>query len=187
MKSEEGGFGPVVAAAVIVPVSSVSLLKTLGIKDSKQLSPKKREALANQIKHLANTYQICYASVQEIERLNILNASLLAMKRTVMKLSVTPDLCLIDGKHNIPDLTLPQLTIIGGDRRSPIIAAASILAKVWRDELMIRLASKYPNYDLANNKGYGTQKHRLAIQQYGLSSQHRRSFRPCQLQLSLNL
>lgn len=173
-------FGPVVAAAVMVPVSGVASLQTLGVKDSKQLSPKKREILATQIKQIANTYQICYASVQEIDRLNILNASLLAMKRSILKLSITPDLCLVDGKQKIPEITIPQETLVGGDRLSPVIAAASILAKVWRDTLITRLAAKYPDYDLANNKGYGTKKHRLALLEYGPSWQHRRSFRPCQ-------
>ncbi|MEM8777803.1 MAG: ribonuclease HII [Cyanobacteria bacterium P01_G01_bin.49] len=180
-------FGPVVAAVVVCPITVVSTLREIGVKDSKKLSPKRRETLATQIKNLANAYQICYASVQEIDRLNILNASLLAMKRTIIKLSITPQLCLVDGNQKIPDISISQETIIGGDRTSPIIAAASILAKVWRDELIVRLDPKYPYYDLANNKGYGTQKHRLALQKYGPSHQHRRSFRPCQVQLTLNL
>ncbi|MEA5510189.1 ribonuclease HII [Crocosphaera sp. UHCC 0190] len=172
-------FGPVVAAAVVFPVSAMSQLQAMGVKDSKQLSAKRREILARDIKNLAISYYIAYASVREIDRLNILNASLLAMKRAVIKLLVVPQLCLVDGKQKIPDLIIPQEAIIGGDCKSPMIAAASILAKVWRDELMVRLSPKYPDYDLAKNKGYGTEKHRLALQRCGPSPQHRLSFRPC--------
>ncbi|ACK65140.1 Ribonuclease H [Rippkaea orientalis PCC 8801] len=176
-------FGPVVAAVVVIPVSSTTYLQEIGVKDSKQLSAKKRLKLAQEIKIVAKGYHISYASVKEIDRLNILQASLLAMKRAVLHLSVEPAICLVDGRQKIPDLTIPQQTIIGGDRLSPIIAAASILAKVWRDELIIRLDAKYPQYDLANNKGYGTLKHRLALEKYGVSPQHRLSFRPCYLNL----
>ncbi len=174
-------FGPVVAAAVVFPVATISSIQEMGIKDSKQLSAKRRETLAKDIKNTAISYHICYASAQEIDRLNILNASLLAMQRAVNKLSVTPQLCLVDGNKKIPNIIIPQETIIGGDRSSPFIAAASILAKVWRDQLIVRLAAKYPQYDLANNKGYGTQKHRAALQEYGPCFHHRRSFRPCQV------
>ncbi|MDJ0728389.1 MAG: ribonuclease HII [Crocosphaera sp.] len=170
-------FGPVVAAAVLFEKGSISQLQEMGIKDSKQLSAKRRETLARQIQHRAISYSISYASAREIDRFNILNASLLAMQRCVTKLPIIPELCLVDGNKKIPNLTIPQETIIGGDKSSPIIAAASILAKVWRDQLMVRLAAKYPHYDLANNKGYGTQKHRLALQQYGPCFHHRYSFK----------
>ncbi len=170
-------FGPVVAAAVLFEKGSISQLQEIGVKDSKQLSAKRRETLAKEIKKRAVSYYISYASAREIDRLNILNASLLAMQRSVTKLSVTPQLCLVDGKQKIPNLTIPQETIIGGDRTSPLIAAASILAKVWRDTLIIRLASKYPHYDLENNKGYGTKKHRLGLQKYGPCFHHRYSFK----------
>ncbi len=170
-------FGPVVAAAVLFEKGSISQLQEIGVKDSKQLSAKRRETLATVIKNRAICYYISYASAREIDRLNILNASLLAMQRSVTKLSVTPQLCLVDGNQKIPNLTIPQETIIGGDKSSPIIAAASILAKVWRDQLMIRLAVKYPHYDLENNKGYGTKKHRLGLQKYGPCFHHRRSFK----------
>lgn len=174
-------FGPVVAAAVVLPVSLIPNLKEMGVKDSKQLSPKTRTRLALQIQQLALSTGVGYATVKEIDRLNILQASLLAMKRSVLKLSVQPTLCLVDGKQKIPDLLLQQKTLIRGDRRSPLIAAASIIAKVWRDESIVRLSRQYPEYDLAANKGYGTQKHRLALQQYGATVQHRRSFHPCRL------
>ncbi len=180
-------FGPVVAAAVIFPVSSTSYLQEIGVKDSKQLSSTKRLQLVPKIKALATDYSVSYASVREIDRLNILQASLLAMKRAVLHLTIEPEICLVDGKQKIPDLTINQQAIIGGDRLSPLIAAASILAKVWRDELVVRLDSKYPDYDLANNKGYGTQKHRLALKKYGPSPHHRHSFRPCQVQLTLDV
>ncbi|WP_009545501.1 ribonuclease HII [Crocosphaera subtropica] len=170
-------FGPVVAAAVVFNFTTIAQLQDIGVKDSKQLSVKRRESLVTEIKNRAISYQISYASSQEIDRLNILNASLLAMKRSITKLSVTPELCLIDGNQKIPDLTIAQETIIGGDRTSPIIAAASILAKVWRDQLIVRLAAKYPHYDLENNKGYGTKKHRMGLQQYGPCFHHRRSFK----------
>ncbi|MGK7939397.1 MAG: ribonuclease HII [Crocosphaera sp.] len=170
-------FGPVVAASVVLDKSAIASLQTIGVKDSKQLSAKRRQTLAKAIKNLAVAYYISYASSQEIDRLNILQASLLAMQRSVTKLSVIPNLCLVDGNQKIPNLTIPQETIIGGDQSSPLIAAASILAKVWRDQLMIRLAAKYSHYDLENNKGYGTKKHRLALQQYGPCFHHRHSFK----------
>lgn len=170
-------FGPVVAAAVVLEKEKIPQLQDIGVKDSKKLSAKRRESLAREIKNRAISYHISYASSQEIDRINILNASLLAMKRSLTKLSVTPELCLIDGNQKVPNIIIPQETIIGGDRSSPLIAAASILAKVWRDNLIIRLAAKYPHYDLENNKGYGTKKHRLALQQYGPCFHHRHSFK----------
>ena len=172
-------FGSVVAAAVIIPQSASSQLIELGVKDSKKLSSQQRQALIKPIKQLVTGWQVSYASATEIDDLNILQASLLAMKRCVIGLTVTPDLCLIDGKFAIPDLNLPQKTVIKGDLRSPIIAAASILAKEWRDELIVNLAEKYPEYDLANNKGYPTAKHLAAIKQCGITPEHRRSFKSC--------
>ena len=174
-------FGPVVAAAVILPQGSTESLFPSGIRDSKRLSPGVRVRLATEIRALALGYKIGMASVQEIDRLNILQATLLAMKRSIFRLRPQPDLCLIDGNQAIPNLEIPQKTLIKGDQHSIEIAAASIVAKVWRDTLIIRLARKYPEYDLINNKGYGTEKHRDALKQYGPSSQHRRSFRPCQM------
>ena len=102
------------------------------------------------------------------------------MKRAVLALKPSPDICLVDGKFCIPDLSLPQKTVIQGDLKSPAIAAASILAKVWRDDLIVNLAQEYPEYDLVANKGYPTKKHRLALQKYGACDQHRMSFRSCQ-------
>lgn len=173
-------FGSVVAAAVVLPVSAIPQLIELGVKDSKILSPLQRQKLIQPIKDLATGWYISSATVAEIDELNILQASLLAMRRSVLNLPVTPDLCLIDGKFSIPNLSLTQKTIIKGDLRSPIIAAASILAKVWRDELITTLALQYPEYDLARNKGYPTAKHRLAIANQGITPEHRRSFKSCQ-------
>jgi ribonuclease HII len=174
-------FGPVVAAAVILSDAVAPDLQAAGVTDSKLLSAGQRGELAKQIRSAAISYQIAYASVYEIDRLNILQASLLAMKRSILRLPVSPQLCLIDGNQRIPNLSYLQQTVVKGDQRSLSIAAASILAKVWRDELISRLDRKYPHYKLASNKGYGTPAHRQAIQQYGLCRQHRRSFSPCRV------
>lgn len=174
-------FGPVVAAAVILPASAISQLTQAGVTDSKQLAPNQRQILAQQIATSALTCKIGIASVREIDRLNILQASLLAMRRAIDRLQPQPHICLIDGNQRVPNLTIPQQTIVQGDCKSLCIAAASIVAKVWRDRLIVRLAARYPGYDLATNKGYGTPKHRQALQQFGASPQHRRSFSPCRL------
>ena len=175
-------FGPVVAAAVILPDSnSLPQLLTTNIKDSKKLSASKRIKLADLISDIAIDWKIGFATTTEIDSLNILQASLLAMKRAVLKLKQQPALCLIDGNQQIKKLSLPQETIVKGDSLSLTIASASIVAKVWRDELIIRLANKYSMYDLEKNKGYGSKKHLLAIQNYGISPLHRKSFRPCQI------
>ena len=121
------------------------------------------------------------ASAREIDRINILQASLLAMRRAVQQLSPAPQLCLIDGNQRVPDLPNAQKTIVKGDQSVLAIAAASIIAKVWRDELIVRLDRRYPGYDLASNKGYGSAKHRAGIARIGICRQHRRSFRSCQV------
>jgi ribonuclease HII len=174
-------FGPVVAAAVLLPEAMLLELEQAGVTDSKKLRATQREMLAQRIQATALDCRIGIASVSEIDRLNILQASLLAMKRAVQRLTPLPALCLVDGNQRIPNLNIPQQTIIKGDQVSLVIAAASIVAKVWRDKLITRLAVKYPHYDLASNKGYGTPKHRSAIQAVGLCAQHRRSFAPCQI------
>jgi ribonuclease HII len=173
-------FGPVVAAAVILPDLALSHLVAANIKDSKKLSGNQRTLLAQQICELALDWKIGFASTAEIDRINILQATLLAMKRAVLKLKIQPALCLIDGNQLVKDLPLPQQTIVKGDERSLAIASASIVAKVWRDALVLRLASKYPMYDLERNKGYGSPRHLMALRQYGPSLLHRKSFRPCQ-------
>jgi ribonuclease HII len=170
-------FGPVVTAAVAIAVKDIPLLLDIGVKDSKKLSPKRRSQLVNEIDRVVLRHRIGYATVAEIDHLNILQASLLAMKRAILKLNIEPTICLIDGDKTIPHLALPQKSLIKGDDRSPIIAAASILAKVWRDDLIVRWGKLYPEYHLDNHKGYGTLQHRQAIVTYGLSTQHRRSFK----------
>jgi ribonuclease HII len=174
-------FGPVVAAAVILPAHSLPQLVAAKINDSKKLSSSRRVQLAQQISALAIDWKIGFASTAEIDRVNILQATLLAMRRAVLKLRVQPSLCLIDGNQSVKDLLLPQKTIVKGDSLSLNIASASIIAKVWRDDLILRMASKYPMYDLERNKGYGSPKHLLALQEYGASPLHRQSFRPCQV------
>lgn len=171
-------FGPVVAAAVLLSPEAELELAALGVTDSKKLSPKRRQMFVREIGDRASDCQIALATVAEIDRLNILQASLLAMRRAVLQLNPAPSMCLIDGNQRISDLEIAQRTIVGGDRHSIAIAAASIVAKVWRDQLITDLAVEYPQYDLARNKGYGTAKHRQALQQYGVSDLHRRSFRP---------
>jgi len=177
-------FGPVVAAAVILPIGIDHELITAGVTDSKQLLPRQRILLATKIRAIAVDYKIGVASVQEIDRLNILQASLLAMRRAILRLEPLPTHCLVDGNQKILNLSLSQQTIVKGDQKSLAIAAASIIAKVWRDELLIRLSARYPQYDLATNKGYGTVKHRLALQTFGATFHHRRSFSPCRQVLS---
>lgn len=176
-------FGPVVAAAVVVPVAEIDTLTELGKKDSKQLSARRRVELAAQIKEVVLDWQVGAAEAAEIDRINILQASLQAMRRSVLGLDVYPTVCLVDGKFPIPELSLSQVNLIKGDARSPLIAAASIIAKVWRDEQIVQLAERYPEYALASNKGYGTGAHREALQRYGPTPQHRQSFRPCRVDI----
>jgi ribonuclease HII len=173
-------FGVVVAAAVILPKTAITECQAWGIKDSKKLSAARREALVPLIHQAAIAYEIGIATVAEIDELNILQASLLAMKRSILGLSIAPALCLIDGNHQIPHLDLPQQTLVKGEDRSISIAAASILAKVWRDRAIAELSLIYPGYDLERNKGYGTAAHLRAIELYGITPEHRRSFSPCQ-------
>jgi ribonuclease HII len=173
-------FGPVVAAVVVTAPSFFPQLLELGVKDSKQLSPQKRQQLSQQLQ-ADFVCRIGYATVIEIDRLNIFHASLLAMARAIQKLPVSPYLCLIDGKHTIKDLSIPQEAVIKGDQRSPTIAAASIVAKVWRDDLITRWEQRYPDYALPRHKGYATAQHLQAIRIHGITPQHRRSFSPCQL------
>ena len=170
-------FGDVVAAAVILPRAAIASLAQLGVRDSKKLSPKRRQQLAIEVKSSALAWQIASATVAEIDEINILQASLLAMKRAIANLAVTPEICLVDGNQQIPQLSIPQQTLVKGDGRSIVIAAASILAKVWRDEQITNLAATYPEYHLAQNKGYGTAQHLAAIKEYGTSPLHRQSFR----------
>lgn len=172
-------FGPVVAAAVILSEPAALQLRQMGVSDSKALSPRQRLQLVEPIQTMATGYALGYASVQDIGRLNILQATLLAMRRAIQRLSPPPTLCLVDGNQPIPNLAIPQQTIIKGDQAHTAIAAASILAKVWRDHLMVRLDRRYPGYGLANHKGYGSAEHRQALQRLGPTRQHRQTFKGC--------
>ncbi|MFP4135269.1 MAG: ribonuclease HII [Halothece sp.] len=176
-------FGPVVAAAIVIPASQVCQLNEIAAKDSKKLSPKRRTEYAAAIKTMVTDAQIGAAQASEIDEINILQASLRAMQRSVQKLTPPPMICLVDGRFALPDLNnIQQVNLKQGDARSRLIAAASIVAKVYRDHLLVQdFAPKYPQYYLAQNKGYGTAAHRSALQEYGPSPQHRQSFRPCRL------
>ena len=163
--------GPVYAAAVILPQG----MEIEGVNDSKKLSEKKREELFDVIKEKAISYSIASASVEEIESMNILKATMLAMKRAVERLSVPADFVMIDG-NKTPELSVPCTSIVKGDAKSMSIASASILAKVTRDRVMKEYAEKYPEYGFEKHKGYGTEVHRNAILKYGPCEIHRLSF-----------
>ncbi len=163
--------GPVCAAAVILPRGLV----IEGLNDSKKLSGKKRESLYDEIVEKAVAYGIAFASVEEIEEKNILEATFLAMNRAIEKLAVRPALALIDGNRD-KGITVPARCVIGGDGKCADIAAASILAKVTRDRYMLQLAGQYPQYGFDKHKGYGTAAHYAAIRAYGPSPIHRMSF-----------
>ena len=171
--------GPVVAAAVILdPENPID-----GLADSKKLTEKRRESLALEIKEKALAWSICRAEVEEIDQINILQASLLAMKRSVESLSQQPELALIDGNH-CPELDCAMEAIIKGDSKEPAISAASILAKVARDNEMVEM-EEYPGYGFAKHKGYPTKQHREAIIKLGITEIHRKSYAPVQQQLNL--
>ncbi len=172
---DEAGRGPlagdVFAAAVVFDEGTV----IEGINDSKKLTEKKREQLFDEITKKAKAYCIATATVREIEEINILNAAMLAMKRAVEGLGLTPDLAVIDG-NKTPNLQCPARAVIKGDATSQSIAAASILAKVARDRYMLELAQKYPQYCFEKHKGYGTKLHYQALKEHGISEVHRPSF-----------
>ncbi len=163
--------GPVFAAAVILPDG----LEDIGLNDSKKLSEKKRDALFDIIKEKAISYSIASASEKEIDEINILNATFLAMKRAVEGLMIKPDIALIDGNRK-PNTGIKEETIIKGDAKSISIAAASILAKVSRDRYMLELDRQYPEYQFAKHKGYPTALHYEMIKKYGVSPVHRVTF-----------
>lgn len=171
--------GPVVAAAVAFPFGH----GVDGVRDSKQLSPQRRVVLDRRIRAGCAAWSVALATVEEIDRLNILQASLLAMRRAVLGLSHKPAVVRVDGPY------LPQMpghwregveleALVRGDGRCPAIASASILAKVWRDRMMRRLDGEWPGYRLAEHKGYAVPAHRKALRQLGASPAHRRSFAP---------
>jgi ribonuclease HII len=166
--------GPVVAACVVLPPRHT----LAGIADSKQLTPAQREALYAAITQRALAWAIGLASPREIERYNILQASLLAMRRAVLALPLPPQRVLVDGKHAIPSLPLPQQAVVGGDALEESVAAASILAKVARDRIMRELDRLYPQYGFAQHKGYPTALHLQRLQMYGACPAHRRTYAP---------
>lgn len=163
--------GPVYAAAVILPDG----LEIPGLNDSKKLTEKKREALFEEICQKAVAYGIGCASEQEIDEINILQATYLAMRRAVEQLSVPADYALVDG-NRMPPLAIPGETVVKGDAKSASIAAASILAKVSRDRVMLLMDPVYPQYQFAKHKGYGTKVHREALLTYGPCPIHRKTF-----------
>lgn len=182
---DEVGRGPlagdVVAAAVILdPDAPIE-----GLNDSKKLTEKKRERLFDEIKEKALSWALGRASVAEIDELNILHASLLAMKRAVESLPITPEYALIDGNKS-PALSIPNETVVKGDSRVAAISAASILAKVTRDREMVAFDQQYPGYGFAGHKGYPTAVHMKALKEHGVTVIHRRSFRPVRECLMLN-
>lgn len=163
--------GPVCAAAVILPKETV----IEGLNDSKKLSEKKREQLYDVICETAVSYAISFATVAEIEELNILHATQLAMIRAINELDPVPDLAIIDG-NQAGDIKFPHETVIKGDASCVSIAAASILAKVTRDRFMVEMAEQYPNYHFEKHKGYGTKDHYNALREFGPCPIHRPSF-----------
>ncbi|MDY2983978.1 MAG: ribonuclease HII [Synergistes jonesii] len=169
--------GPVIAAAAIVAKGQRELLLAAGLRDSKKLSAKRREELFALIRGSGVVWraQACGAAV--IDRVNILQASLWCMKRSIEKLPVKPSLILVDGNRNIPGLGIPQKTIVGGDDIVPAIAAASVIAKVLRDRVMEIMDKVYPDYQFAKHKGYPSALHKSLIARWGPSPIHRLSFR----------
>ena len=163
--------GPVYAAAVVLPDG----LLIEGLNDSKKLTPKKRDVLFDIIKEEAVEYGIGIATPEEIDSLNILQATFLAMNRAVQELATPPDFALVDGNRD-PELGIPTETVIKGDSLSMSIAAASILAKVSRDRYMLEMAEKYPEYHFEKHKGYGTKLHYETLAEYGPSPIHRKTF-----------
>lgn len=163
--------GPVYAAAVILPVET----EIAGLNDSKKLSEKKREELFDIINDVAISISVGTASEKEIDEINILNATFLAMKRAVEGLEISPDYAIIDG-NRVPNLEIPTETVVKGDGKVMSVAAASIIAKVSRDRFMLKMAEQYPEYQFEKHKGYGTRLHYEMIEKYGVSPIHRSSF-----------
>lgn len=173
--------GPVFAAAVIFPPD----FKYVGIDDSKKLTSSQRYALRELIQKEAIAYAVGQVDAEEIDEINILNASFLAMHRALDLMAVSAGFLIIDGNRFKPYRTIPHECIVQGDGKYLSIAAASILAKTYRDDYMANLAIQYPQYDWKNNKGYATLKHRQAVTEHGLSPYHRKTFRTNALQLEI--
>lgn len=173
-------FGAVVAAAVMLTESQRDFLQQAGVTDSKKLSAKRRDELAIAIRHHARAWGVGWAEPDEIDRINILQATFLAARRALSQLDPQPQACAMDGNHCIANLDLPQIAVVKGDSKCIEIACASILAKTHRDRWIRDLAERYPGYDLASNKGYGTPAHRQGLERLGVTPLHRLSYEPCQ-------
>ncbi len=182
---DEAGRGPLAGAVYAAAVILDPQCPIEGLADSKTLSEKKRNSLTIQIKEHALAWAIASSSVQEIDQINILQASLLAMKRAIAGLNVVPQQVLVDGLH-CPKITIPAQAIVKGDSKVEAIAAASILAKTARDEEMYRLHALYPQYDFARHKGYPTAQHIALLLEHGVSSVHRLSYGPVRKLLRLD-
>ncbi|ASA55087.1 ribonuclease HII [Vibrio gazogenes] len=182
---DEVGRGPLVGDVVTAAVILDPARPILGLTDSKKLSEKKRLALFPEIQEKAVAWAIGRCSAQEIDQINILQATMLAMQRAVDALPVTAEFVLVDG-NRIPSLSVPAAAVVKGDLRVAEISAASILAKVTRDQEMMLLDQQYPNYGFAQHKGYPTKAHLEAIERYGVIDVHRRSFKPVRRILDLD-
>jgi ribonuclease HII len=169
--------GPVAVGAVILPPEKALLTRALaGVRDSKQMSPREREALAPRIRETALNCCVAFASAEEIDALGIVRATRLAAVRAVEGLALTPQYLLTDVRLEVPQLEIPQTSLVKGDALCLSIAAASVLAKTARDALMRELDARFPDYGLGKHKGYGTLAHRLAVTRLGCSSIHRKTF-----------
>jgi ribonuclease HII len=174
---DEAGRGPLAGPVVAAAVMLDELKPMRGLADSKALSPRRRERLYDEIRANALCCSVAQASAQEVDQLNILQATLLAMRRAVEGLRLVPHCVLVDG-NRVPVLTMPVHAVVKGDARVQAIAAASILAKVHRDRLCQQLHERFPQYGFATHKGYPTLEHLQALQQHGACAEHRRSFGP---------
>ena len=177
--------GPVAVGVVILPTDEALLAQTLaGVRDSKQMTPLERESLAPRIKEVALTWSVGFAAADEIDTQGIVHATRLAALRALSSLSLSPQYLLTDFRLELPQLDISQTALVRGDTLCLSIAAASVLAKTARDELMCRLDSHYQGYGLGKHKGYGTQSHRSALKRLGSSPIHRKSFQVKELQLA---
>jgi len=175
--------GPVTAAAVVLPKKFENSI----LNDSKQLTAKKRDLLKHVIEHESLCFGVAHIYQEEIDKINILNASILAMHKSIAKLDVIPEFIIVDGNRFKPYNNIPFETIIKGDGKYLSIAAASVLAKTYRDAYMDTIHNEYPMYNWKKNKGYPTAEHREAIKKYGITKYHRKSFRLLPEQLKLNI
>jgi len=166
--------GPVVAAAVIMPPS----MSIEGLTDSKKLSPRQRERIFEEIVEMGLVCAVGVIDHECIDRMNILKASLMAMRKAVMDLKLSPDIILVDGNYPIPNVELPQFAVVGGDRQCQSISAASIVAKITRDRIMDKYEALFPSFSFAKHKGYPTAEHLEELREHGPTDIHRKSFKP---------